>query len=313
MQVWRNDRHGRGGDHTEFLNAGYPAVRLSVAVENYDWQHQDLRTEKGKRIWRHHRQDGFPLSRQGDQAQRRRARRARQRAAAARAEGRGRGEHRYDAELGGGPGRRQATSCAGAGPMPTSGRSSCRRRRDCRSISRRTAIRPCSRHRHVLPGVRVDDWVFGVSSVSARTASKARSHPRCPAARSGRGWRRPPPNDCELATSRKNKCLAIRARTPACRPRKQILDFIAQSGTPAGKREIARAFGLSGHDKILLKAPAQGHGRRGADRLRPRPRLPQGGRGAQGDRARGDLGRGRAGAGDARKLARRHAARRGCG
>lgn len=48
MQVWRNDRFGRGGDHTEFLNAGYPAVRLSVAVENYDWQHQDLRTEKGK-------------------------------------------------------------------------------------------------------------------------------------------------------------------------------------------------------------------------------------------------------------------------
>ena len=30
----------------EFLNAGYPAVRLSVAVENYNWQHQDLRTEK---------------------------------------------------------------------------------------------------------------------------------------------------------------------------------------------------------------------------------------------------------------------------
>ena len=47
MQVWRNDRFGRGGDHTEFLNAGYPAVRLSVAVENYNWQHQDLRTEKG--------------------------------------------------------------------------------------------------------------------------------------------------------------------------------------------------------------------------------------------------------------------------
>ena len=47
MQVWRNDRFGRGGDHTELLNAGYPAVRFSVAVENYNWQHQDLRTEKG--------------------------------------------------------------------------------------------------------------------------------------------------------------------------------------------------------------------------------------------------------------------------
>jgi hypothetical protein len=47
MQVWRNDRFGRGGDHTEFLNAGYPAVRFSVAVENYNYQHQDLRVEKG--------------------------------------------------------------------------------------------------------------------------------------------------------------------------------------------------------------------------------------------------------------------------
>ena len=46
-QIWRNDRFGRGGDHTEFLNAGFPAVRLTVAVENYNYQHQDLRVEKG--------------------------------------------------------------------------------------------------------------------------------------------------------------------------------------------------------------------------------------------------------------------------
>lgn len=45
--IWRNDRFGRGGDHTELLNAGYPAVRFSVAVENYNWQHQDLRVENG--------------------------------------------------------------------------------------------------------------------------------------------------------------------------------------------------------------------------------------------------------------------------
>lgn len=36
--------------------------------------------------------------------------------------------------------------------------------------------------------------------------------------------------------------------------RQQILDFIASSDTPAGKREIARAFGLSAQDKIALKA-----------------------------------------------------------
>jgi ribonuclease R len=35
--------------------------------------------------------------------------------------------------------------------------------------------------------------------------------------------------------------------------RKQILDFIASSDQPAGKREIARAFGISGQDKIDLK------------------------------------------------------------
>jgi len=35
---------------------------------------------------------------------------------------------------------------------------------------------------------------------------------------------------------------------------KQILEFIEKSGQPAGKREIARAFGLHGHDKIALKA-----------------------------------------------------------
>ena len=45
--IWRNDRFGRGGDHTEMLNAGFPAVRFSVAVENYNHQHQDLRVENG--------------------------------------------------------------------------------------------------------------------------------------------------------------------------------------------------------------------------------------------------------------------------
>jgi len=41
----RPDRFGRGGDHEPFLQLGYPAVRLSVAAENYDQQHQDLRRE----------------------------------------------------------------------------------------------------------------------------------------------------------------------------------------------------------------------------------------------------------------------------
>ncbi len=41
---------------------------------------------------------------------------------------------------------------------------------------------------------------------------------------------------------------------PGLPSRKQILDFIASSPTPAGKREIARAFGLKGQEKIALKA-----------------------------------------------------------
>jgi len=48
-QIWRTDRFGRGGDHIPFLEMGYPAARISVAVENYNWQHQDLRTENGIR------------------------------------------------------------------------------------------------------------------------------------------------------------------------------------------------------------------------------------------------------------------------
>src|SRR4051794_25727431 len=44
-----------------------------------------------------------------------------------------------------------------------------------------------------------------------------------------------------------------RNRSAGLPSRKQILDFIASSDQPAGKREIARAFGLSGQDKIDLK------------------------------------------------------------
>ena len=46
--VYRRDRFLRGGDHSAFHNQGYPAVRFSVARENYDWQHQDFRQEQGK-------------------------------------------------------------------------------------------------------------------------------------------------------------------------------------------------------------------------------------------------------------------------
>ena len=41
---------------------------------------------------------------------------------------------------------------------------------------------------------------------------------------------------------------------PGMPSRQQILDFIQNSDQPAGKREIARAFGLQGNEKIALKA-----------------------------------------------------------
>lgn len=46
-QIWRTDRMGRGGDQVPFLQKGYPAIRFTVGVEDYDHQHQDLRTEDG--------------------------------------------------------------------------------------------------------------------------------------------------------------------------------------------------------------------------------------------------------------------------
>lgn len=45
--IYRNDRFLRGGDHTPFVNKGYAAVRLTEMNENFNHQHQDLRTEKG--------------------------------------------------------------------------------------------------------------------------------------------------------------------------------------------------------------------------------------------------------------------------
>ncbi|MDD4655577.1 MAG: M28 family metallopeptidase, partial [Bacteroidales bacterium] len=45
--IFRNDRFGRGGDHTPFLKAGYPAVRISEYYENYDRTHQLVRDENG--------------------------------------------------------------------------------------------------------------------------------------------------------------------------------------------------------------------------------------------------------------------------
>lgn len=45
--IYRRDRYLRGGDHIPFLERGFPAVRVTESDEDYNHQHQTLRTENG--------------------------------------------------------------------------------------------------------------------------------------------------------------------------------------------------------------------------------------------------------------------------
>jgi hypothetical protein len=47
VMIYRNDRFLRGGDHIPFSQEGYTAVRITEMNENYNQQHQDVRTENG--------------------------------------------------------------------------------------------------------------------------------------------------------------------------------------------------------------------------------------------------------------------------
>ncbi len=47
MMIYRLDRFGRGGHHRPFCDVGFAGVRIMEAHENYNRQHQDLRTENG--------------------------------------------------------------------------------------------------------------------------------------------------------------------------------------------------------------------------------------------------------------------------
>ncbi|ASK28971.1 peptidase M28 [Chryseobacterium sp. T16E-39] len=46
--IYRNDRFLRGGDHSSFVNYGFPSVRLTEYYENYDHQHQDVKVKNNK-------------------------------------------------------------------------------------------------------------------------------------------------------------------------------------------------------------------------------------------------------------------------
>jgi len=47
MLIFRGDRYLRGGDHMSFNEQGYAAVRFTEFRENYNHQHQNVRTENG--------------------------------------------------------------------------------------------------------------------------------------------------------------------------------------------------------------------------------------------------------------------------
>jgi hypothetical protein len=47
VMIYRNDRFLRGGDHTPYVDTGFTAVRITEMNENFNHQHQDVRTENG--------------------------------------------------------------------------------------------------------------------------------------------------------------------------------------------------------------------------------------------------------------------------
>jgi Zn-dependent M28 family amino/carboxypeptidase len=47
VMIYRLDRFGRGGDHRPFNDLGFPAVRFTAMHEDYNRQHQNVRTEGG--------------------------------------------------------------------------------------------------------------------------------------------------------------------------------------------------------------------------------------------------------------------------
>ena len=152
-QIWRNDRFGRGGDHSEFLNLGFPAVRMTVAVENYNWQHQDLRTEKGVKYGDTIENMDFPYLAKVTKLN--------AAALAAMASAPPPPEPKVEGAV-----STDTTVTWDAVPSAASYKVWWRRT-DANQWQTSRAANQCSGTcKLVLPHIRVDDWVFGVSSVS---------------------------------------------------------------------------------------------------------------------------------------------------
>jgi hypothetical protein len=155
-QIWRTDRFGRGGDHIPFLELGYPAARISVAIENYNWQHQDLRTENGIRYGDTIDHVDFPYL----------AKMTKLNVAAL--AGIASAPPPPEPKVEGAVSTDTTITWA---PIPVASGYNVRwRRTDANQweVSRLIPASQCAAQcKAVLPHVRVDDWVFGVSSVSA--------------------------------------------------------------------------------------------------------------------------------------------------
>jgi hypothetical protein len=149
--VWRRDRFGRGGDHIRALELGFPAVRFTVAIENYNRQHQDLRVENG--ITYGDTADAMDFAYLARVTQLNVATLA----ALARAP-------RMPAPVAEGAVSTDTTIEWATVPRAKRYRISWRPT-DAASWTN-SLLLPAGVTRHVLKGVRVDDWVFGVSAIS---------------------------------------------------------------------------------------------------------------------------------------------------
>jgi hypothetical protein len=151
-QIWRTDRFSRGGDHIPFLQLGFPAARISVAIENYNWQHQDLRTENGIRY-------GDTID-HVDFAYLAKMTKLNVAALAAIASAPPPPEPKVEGAV--------STDTTLAWPgVPGAASYNVRwRRTDANNWEMSRSTRCASECKIVLPHIRVDDWVFGVSSIS---------------------------------------------------------------------------------------------------------------------------------------------------
>jgi ribonuclease R len=74
---------------------------------------------------------------------------------------------------------------------------------------------------------------------------------RAPARRPKHGQRRKPPNNGHGKAAAENKRRRAAGRLPT---REELLEFIAASAIPVGKRDIVRAFRVPPADRVALKA-----------------------------------------------------------